>query len=74
MARYSGLQLFTTDSIAPGSYRLRDVTRGGKAETYDLNNGTNYAGQLSILPMPITLGILPPIRMMLHWMHIGGTR
>ncbi|MBK9045920.1 MAG: M4 family metallopeptidase [Bacteroidetes bacterium] len=40
--RYSGLQSFTTDSIAPGSYRLRDVTRGGGVETYDLNNGTNY--------------------------------
>ncbi|MBL7916236.1 MAG: M4 family metallopeptidase [Bacteroidia bacterium] len=40
--RYSGLQSFKTDSIAPGSYRLRDVTRGGGVETYDLNNGTNY--------------------------------
>jgi bacillolysin len=40
--RYSGLRSFTTDSIAPGSYRLRDVTRGGGVETYDMNNGTNY--------------------------------
>lgn len=40
--KYSGLQSFTTDSIAPGSYRLRDISRGGGVETYDMNNGTNY--------------------------------
>ncbi|MBL0343113.1 MAG: hypothetical protein IPP71_20945 [Bacteroidetes bacterium] len=40
--KYSGTQSFTTDSIAPGSYRLRDVSRGGGVETYDMNNSTNY--------------------------------
>ncbi|HMT30689.1 MAG TPA: M4 family metallopeptidase, partial [Bacteroidia bacterium] len=40
--KYSGTQSFTTDSLAPGSYRLRDISRGSGIETYDLNNGTNY--------------------------------
>jgi len=41
--KYSGTQSFTTDSLAPGSFRLRDLTRGNGVETYDLNNGTSYA-------------------------------
>lgn len=41
--KYSGTQSFTTDSLAPGSFRLRDLSRGNGVETYDLNNGTSYA-------------------------------
>ncbi len=41
--KYSGTQSFTTDSLAPGSFRLRDLGRGNGVETYDLNNGTSYA-------------------------------
>lgn len=44
VTKYSGTQTLQTDSIAPGSYRLRDYSRGGGVETWDLNNGTSYAG------------------------------
>jgi bacillolysin len=40
--RYSGSRAITTDSNA-GTYRLRDLSRGLGVETYDMNNGTNYA-------------------------------
>ena len=41
VTKYSGNQNITTDSIAPGSYRLRESGRCG-IETYDMNQGTNY--------------------------------
>lgn len=36
--RYHGLQEFTTDSVAPNEYRLRDYTRASGIETYDAKN------------------------------------
>ncbi|OFX57554.1 MAG: hypothetical protein A2046_10830, partial [Bacteroidetes bacterium GWA2_30_7] len=42
VTKYCGTQSITTDSYA-GSYRLRETSRGGGVETYDLNNGTSYA-------------------------------
>ncbi|MCJ8163553.1 M4 family metallopeptidase [Pontibacter sp. E15-1] len=39
--RYSGSRTITTDSYA-GSYRLRDVSRGGGIETYNCKTTTNY--------------------------------
>ncbi len=40
--KYSGTQSIITDSVSAGNYRLRDATRGGGVETYNLLNGTNY--------------------------------
>ncbi|MBT8196602.1 MAG: M4 family metallopeptidase, partial [Bacteroidia bacterium] len=39
---YSGTRAITTDSTAVNNFRLRDATRGGGVETYDMNNGTSY--------------------------------
>lgn len=40
--RYSGTQTIKVDSISATSYRLRDASRGGGVETYNLANGTTY--------------------------------
>ena len=40
---YSGTQIMQVDSLSASSFRLRDNSRGNGVETYDLNNGTNYA-------------------------------
>ena len=40
--RYSGSKTIQTDSYN-GHYRLREYTRGGGIETYDMNTGTNYS-------------------------------
>jgi len=40
--KYNGVQTLVTDSTGPGSYRLRDLSRGGNVETYDMNSGTTY--------------------------------
>ncbi|MEP7265609.1 MAG: M4 family metallopeptidase, partial [Bacteroidota bacterium] len=40
---YNGTRTFTTDSVSPGNYRLRDNTRASGVQTYNLLNGTNYA-------------------------------
>lgn len=37
--RYHGIRTFTTDSIGPELYRLRDYSRGDGIETYDMNQG-----------------------------------
>jgi len=42
VTKYSGTKTLITDSVAPGSYRLRCNTIGGGVETYDMNKGTNY--------------------------------
>lgn len=39
--RYSGTKTISTDSYN-GSYRLRDVSRGGGINTYDCNTSTSY--------------------------------
>jgi Zn-dependent metalloprotease len=41
--RYSGIQTIKTDSMAPDSFRLRETSRGGGIETYNLRNSTNPA-------------------------------
>jgi gliding motility-associated-like protein len=41
--KYRGVKPITTDSTAPGNYRLRETGRGGGIETYDMNKGTNYS-------------------------------
>ncbi|MGB0850313.1 MAG: M4 family metallopeptidase [Bacteroidia bacterium] len=40
--KYRGLKTITTDSIAPGNYRLRETGRGGGIETYNMLTGTKY--------------------------------
>ncbi len=40
--KYSGTQAITIDNYS-GAYRLREAGRGNGIETYNLNNGTNYA-------------------------------
>ena len=37
--KYSGEQQMTTDSVAPGQYRLRETGRGQGIETYDMKGG-----------------------------------
>jgi bacillolysin len=39
---YSGTRPITTDSTAPGNYRLREKARGKGVETYNMKNGTSY--------------------------------
>ena len=43
VTKYSGTKTITTDSMAPGQYRLRCNTVGGGFETYDMNKGTSYS-------------------------------
>jgi len=43
VTRYNGTQTMQVDSLSANSFRLRDASRGGGVETYDMNNGTNYA-------------------------------
>lgn len=40
---FSGTQTITTDSLSPTSFRLRETARGNGINTWNLNNGTNYA-------------------------------
>lgn len=42
VTKYSGSQTIIADFQGPGSFRLREYSRGNGIETYDLNNGTNY--------------------------------
>lgn len=44
VTKYSGTQVMQVDSIAASSFRLRDASRGGGVQTYNLLNGTSYAG------------------------------
>jgi Zn-dependent metalloprotease len=39
---YNGVKTIITDSVSPGNYRLRDISRGGGVETYNMLTGTNY--------------------------------
>lgn len=41
--KYSGTQRITTDSLAPGSFRLRESSRGKGIETFNMKTGTSYA-------------------------------
>jgi Zn-dependent metalloprotease/subtilisin-like proprotein convertase family protein len=43
VTKYSGVRTLQTDSTGAGQYRLRDYSRGGGIETYDMNTGTTYA-------------------------------
>jgi Zn-dependent metalloprotease len=40
--KYSGTQSFITDSVAPGSYRLRESSRGNGIETYNMEQQVDY--------------------------------
>lgn len=41
---YSGVRTITTDSTSATNYRLRETARGNGIETYNMNQGTSYAG------------------------------
>lgn len=41
--KYSGIKSFTTDSTAPGNYRLRETGKGLGIETYNFKKGTSTA-------------------------------
>lgn len=43
VTKYSGTQNITTDSTAPGSYRLREEGRGNGIRTFNMLQGTNYS-------------------------------
>jgi Zn-dependent metalloprotease len=43
VTKYVGTKNIWTDSVAPGVYRLRNTHYGNGIETYDMNQGTNYA-------------------------------
>ena len=40
--KYRGVKPITSDSLAPGSYRLREVGRGNGIETFNMKKGTSY--------------------------------
>lgn len=40
--KYNQAQIIITDSFASSLYRLRETTRGGGVETYNMLNGTEY--------------------------------
>lgn len=42
ITKYAGTKSIKTDSVAVGQYRLREVSRGGGLETYNMQQGTNY--------------------------------
>jgi Zn-dependent metalloprotease len=43
ITKYAGTQSIQTDSLSPTSFRLREYSRGGGIETYNMQQGTNYA-------------------------------
>jgi bacillolysin len=43
---YSGTQIIKVDSLAPGSFRLRQTINGNGVNTYDLLRGTSYANSV----------------------------
>lgn len=43
VTKYSGVREIITDSIAPNSFRLRETTRGGGIETYNLQRRTEVS-------------------------------
>lgn len=43
VTKYAGTQTIITDSVSPTLFRLRDHTRGGGVETYNLAKGTKYS-------------------------------
>lgn len=42
ITKFSGTRAITTDSTAPGNYRLREKKRGKGIETYNMKTGTSY--------------------------------
>ena len=42
ITKYAGTKSIKTDSVAVGQYRLREVSRGGGLETYNMQTGTDY--------------------------------
>lgn len=42
LTKYTGTQTITTDSVAPGQYRLRETGRGGGIQTFDMNQTPFY--------------------------------
>lgn len=42
-SKYSGTISFKTDSLAANSFRLRDFSRSGGIETWDMNKSTSYS-------------------------------
>ncbi len=44
--KYHGTQTIIVDSVGPNEFRLRDDTRGGGIETYDMNEGTDYGSSV----------------------------
>jgi Zn-dependent metalloprotease/subtilisin-like proprotein convertase family protein len=43
VTKYSGVQTIGVDSLSPTSYRLREYSRGGGVETFNLQKGTTYS-------------------------------
>jgi Zn-dependent metalloprotease len=43
---YSGVRTMKTDSTAPGNYRLREFSRGGGIETFNMRKGTSYGASV----------------------------
>ncbi len=46
ITKYAGTKSIKTDSVAVGQYRLREVSRGGGLETYNMQQGTNYGAAI----------------------------
>ena len=44
--KYNGTRVFITDSVSPGLFRLRDNSRSGGVETYNMLTGTSYGAAI----------------------------
>ncbi len=47
--KYHGVQTATVDSISPNEFRLRDYSRGGGIETYDMNAEADYSAAVDFI-------------------------
>lgn len=47
--KYSGNQNIKTDSVSPGNYRLREISRGSGIETYNMKRWYTYAAAVDFL-------------------------
>jgi gliding motility-associated-like protein len=47
--KYRGNRNIVTDSVATDTFRLRETTRGGGIETYNMRKGTSYAASVDFI-------------------------
>lgn len=69
--RYSGNQMFLTDSFAANQYRLREASHGNGIETYNMLTGTNYGNAVDFTNNSavwnIANGAMDEVALDAHW-------